>query len=117
MSVRTNYVPLHSIIVTRDDVQVDALVEYNKTGKAFKFTEDEVKDIIKANDGNSAMSLRSPTDEVKTDDGETIVVPSGSDGTPTTVTTDDPTAAVKAEAAAKAKAEAAAKAKAKDTDL
>ena len=111
MSVRTNYVPLHSIIVTREGAQVDALVEYNKTGKAFKFTEEEVKDIIQANDGNSAMSLRSPTDEVKTDDGETIVVPSGSDGTPTTVTTNDPTAA------AKTKAEAAAKAKAKDTDL
>jgi len=89
--MRLTYVPLHTIIVTRPldaekpdgpTHQVDALAEYNRTGKAFKFTEDEVKEIIAGYDGNAAMALRSPTDEVETDDGETIRAPLASNEKP-----------------------------------
>lgn len=78
MSTRTNWVPLHTILVVRpvnpDEPdgathQVDALAEYRRTGKAFKFTEAEVKEIMAGYDGNASMALRSPTEEAVSDEG------------------------------------------------
>lgn len=75
MTARTTYVPLHTILVVRPhpqstkenplpDQQIDALAEYNRTGKAFKFTPDEIADITAAHDGNLDAALRAPGDEV-----------------------------------------------------
>lgn len=78
MSTRTTWVPLHTILVVRpvdpDEPdgathQVDALAEYRRTGKAFKFTEAEVKEIMAGYDGNASMALRSPTEEAVSDEG------------------------------------------------
>ena len=63
MTARTTYVPLHSILVVRDGKQVDALAEYKRTGKAFKFEASEIKEITEAFDGNPALALREPSDE------------------------------------------------------
>ena len=56
MSSRLYYVPKHSIVVVREGKQVDTLAEYNRTGKAFKFTADELKTIPED-------ALRMPADE------------------------------------------------------
>lgn len=91
MSTRTTWVPLHTILVTRpvnaDEPdgpahQVDAFAEYKRTGKAFKFTEAEVKEIMAGYDGNASMALRSPAEEVETDEGETVKTPLASNEAP-----------------------------------
>lgn len=69
MSTRTTWVPLHTILVVRDGKQVDAFAEHQRTGKAFKFTEEEVKEIMAGYDGNASMALRSPAEEAVDDSG------------------------------------------------
>lgn len=60
---KTTFVPLHTIIVTRDDKQIDTLAEYKRTGKAFEFTQAEVDDITAGVEGNIGLALREPSDE------------------------------------------------------
>ncbi len=72
MTTRTTYVPQHSIMVVRDGQQVDTLAEYKRTGKAFKYTADEIKEITAAFDGNLDAALRSPAEEGAIDEDEGV---------------------------------------------
>lgn len=78
MTARTTYVPLHSIIVERDGKQVDAYQQYQSTGKAFKFTAEEIDNIAATNNGSIEMSLRNPTDEAADDETPPATEPASS---------------------------------------
>ena len=105
MTARTTYVPLHTIIVDRDGKQVDTLAEYNRTGKAFKFTAEEIKQIEEAFDGDVTKALRNPAEEgaIDEDDNSTTTGPATSNAPAPGVTPENTPPAAKAKTAGKAK--------------